>query len=384
MSNPNDLGAYRKKKQKRNNLIKLLLVIIFICGFALVYFYRDIIFEPLRGIASKINYTTDDGEGFPVHLPGSASYEFMPLGDCFTLLTDTYFYTYSGTGKQIFALQHGYVSPVAKANSKRVLIFDKGAHKFSMYNKTSEIYTQSIEEENIVSAFISDSEKVCVVTYGGNYANTIYIYNGNGQWQYTHRFVDENVMQVAFTDDEQSVIVSTITAQNGEVFTNIYRYNINSDEKEMWKTSVKDLISLDMNVNGDKITVFGDTQTFTLNTENGTESGTYAYSRELEQCKTNGILSAILFKDKTTNKNVLVSLDEKSQVISTSASGIDVSQIIIEDNMIYTLEGSKIICYNNKLEKLNEVNLSQEYSAFVKIGNKVYLLGYDVVQEVSL
>lgn len=381
MTNPNDITAFRKKKKKRKNIFKLVILIVLLGLFTAVYFFRDEIFEPLRGIASQINNTTTTDEGFPVQLPGSASYKFSALGDNFLLLTDTYLYTYTTGGKQIFALQHGFVNPIEKTNSKRVLVFDKGAHKFAMYNKTSEIYNVTIEDDTIVSAFISNSERVAVVTSGSRYSNILYVYDGNGKRLYTRKFVNENVMQVAFTPDEQNVIVTTITAANGEVVTNIYKYDINTDNSEIWKYTVNDTITLDVSINNDTATVFGDNKTFCLNTTDGTEIGSYSFSKEVEQCKTSGILTAMLFKDSTTNKNVLVTLDESCQVLSSLAVGVDIAQIQIEGEKVYTLEGSSIICYNKNLKIEKELPLEEEYSAFVKVGNKILLLGYNVVQE---
>ena len=135
----NDVSLYRKKKKKAKRIRNLIILLVVILALIPVWIYRDTIFEPLRGIASRISTTTAQSEGYPISLTGRNDYSFCPLGDGFSLLSDTYLYSYNENGGQNFALQHGYVHPMTVSNSKRVVIYDKGGHDFSLFNKTSEI-----------------------------------------------------------------------------------------------------------------------------------------------------------------------------------------------------------------------------------------------------
>ena len=204
----NDVSLYRKKKKKAKRIRNLIILLVVILALIPVWIYRDTIFEPLRGIASRISTTTAQSEGYPISLTGRNDYSFCPLGDGFSLLSDTYLYSYNENGGQNFALQHGYVHPMTVSNSKRVVIYDKGGHDFSLFNKTSEIFKQNIPDEVIVSVFLGSSEHTAVVTSGGRYSNVIYVYDGGGKWLYTQRFIDDNVMQVAFSDDNRFIYVT--------------------------------------------------------------------------------------------------------------------------------------------------------------------------------
>ena len=93
-----NLTQLRKSARNRKNLLRLLAVLICVCLLAAVWINADTIFEPLRGIASKIETRTSTSVGFPVSLPGSAGYSFEEFGENFSLLTDTYLYTYKTTG----------------------------------------------------------------------------------------------------------------------------------------------------------------------------------------------------------------------------------------------------------------------------------------------
>ncbi|MBQ8411306.1 MAG: hypothetical protein IJX15_06235, partial [Ruminiclostridium sp.] len=132
-----NLTQYRNSKKFRTNLLKLVLILILIGGLVYVWVNADKIFEPLRGIASKIETRTSNSIGFPITLPGSAGYSFEPFGENFSLLTDTYLYTYQTTGEQIYALRHGYSNPSQVSSDRRILLYDKASYNFALYNKTS-------------------------------------------------------------------------------------------------------------------------------------------------------------------------------------------------------------------------------------------------------
>ena len=103
----NDVSLYRKKKKKAKRIRNLIILLVVILALIPVWIYRDTIFEPLRGIASRISTTTAQSEGYPISLTGRNDYSFCPLGDGFSLLSDTYLYSYNENGGQNFALQHG-------------------------------------------------------------------------------------------------------------------------------------------------------------------------------------------------------------------------------------------------------------------------------------
>ena len=103
-----NLTSYRHNKSRNKSIFKLIIVFVIALAFVLVWYNASTIFEPLRGIASKIENRTSYDVGFPVNLPGSTEYSFKASGEIFSLLTDTYLYTYKTTGEQIYALTVSY------------------------------------------------------------------------------------------------------------------------------------------------------------------------------------------------------------------------------------------------------------------------------------
>ncbi len=367
-----NITEYRSKR-KRNKQIKILVIIgVILLAVILVFINRDTIFEPLRGIFSKINNTTDQSEGYPIDLPESSDYRLKPFSEGFVLLTDTYLYTYHMSGKQSFALQHGYIKPECITNSKRVLIYDKGGHNFALYSKTSEIYKQSIENEVIVSAFVSDHEYVAVVTSGGQYSNVVYLYDRNGKLRHSYFYLDEKVMQVAFSPDDNYVYVTLAKSDNGNIVTKIVKYSPEKEEK--WSSEISDSVSVSLSVTNEFVTVVCDNKICSFDSESGALNGTYEYAGPLEDFAVMNDANVFLFGNYSDRLHTVVVLDKKCLVTASSKISESVKDISYDNQVVYLLTERGLISYDMSLQKQKENLFEDEYISFVKIGSDVLLI----------
>lgn len=383
-SDINDVSLYRKKKKKAKRIRTLIILLVIIAALVPVWIYRDTIFEPLRGIASRIQTTTTESAGYPISLTGRSDYTFCSMNDSFALLSDTYLYSYNENGGQNFALQHGYVHPMAVSNSKRVMIYDKGGHDFSLFNKTSEIYKGSIEDEVIVSVFLSNSEHTAVVTSGGRYSNVIYVYDGSGKWLYTQRFIDDNVMQVAFSDDNRYIYVTRVTSDNGDIVTKLSKYDLTGDGTELWSQTISDCVSLALSINSNILTVTGDSEILTYNSESGELIGNYSYQGTIENFDTSTPQKVFVIDDYTDDGKKLILLNEKCEVTASVAVTADVKRIRVGDNTITVMTESDMTQYDYSLESVKKTLLTDSYSDFIKVGGSILLMGYDSLDCIQL
>ena len=75
-SDVNDVTLYRKKKKRAKLIRNLIILLVIVAAAVPIWIFRDTIFEPLRGIASKIPTTTTDSTGYPIDLSGRSDYSF--------------------------------------------------------------------------------------------------------------------------------------------------------------------------------------------------------------------------------------------------------------------------------------------------------------------
>lgn len=337
----------------------------------LIYLNRETLFEPLRGIFSKVTTTTDDDAGFPVNMPSSTDYSFNELGDGFSLLTDTYLYTYNVDGVQNFALQHGYVNSVCDTNSKRVLIYDKGGYDFALYNRTSEIYKRSIENEVIVSAYISQNEYVAVVTSGGQYSNVVYIYNGNGQQIYVHRYLDEKVMQVGFSPDERYFYITLAKSHDGDIATKVVKYQIG--ESQVWSTEIQDSISFDLSVSDNSVMIITDEEITCIDQASGSVTSSYGYKGTLSDYDIGEHHNVFMLESNSEKSEILV-MDKNCSIIADVTVEEKVKDIKVDENGVAILTNNSVILYDVNMVKIADHASEDEYVQFIKNGSALMLM----------
>lgn len=382
--NTYDLVAYRKKRKKKSRIIKLCVLCAVGIAAVIIALNFSAIIEPLRGIASKIETKTSNEIGFPIKLPGSATYSFEEFGDNFMLLTDTYLYAFSQNGGQLYALRHGFTNPVAKSNSKRILIYDKGYSTFSLFSKTSKIYDQTVDER-ILYGTVSKDDMTAIVTDSARYTNVIYVYDGSGNWKYMRRFIDENVMQVTFSNDGRYIYVATIGADNGEIYTSIYKYDISSEENELWKQTITgSSIPCIADTIGGNVAVVFDDKCVCLSEETGEIAANYGFSGTMLDADISDSQIALLYTEKSTNKTVMTLISSDGTLIAEKAVRTGVDLLKLEQDKTYIIDNREIKGYNASGEEITANELSDEYSDFIVIGNNAYLLGYDTVDNISL
>lgn len=377
---PADLMEYRKKQKQRRLITKLIIVALIFTVILVIAANFSSIIEPLRGLASRIETKTSDEVGFPIKLPGSASYSFDSFGDSFLLLTDTYLYTFGMNGGQNYALRHGYSNPTQCSNSKRILLYDKDYNAFSLYSKTSLIYSGSVEEK-IVFASLGSNEVVAIVTNSDRYSNIIYIYNGKGEWRYTRKFIDENVMNVQFSSDERYIYVSTIGVEKGDIYSAIYKYDTTNESDAIWSYKLNNSsIPLNVYIKGGNVHAIYDNYVVSLNETDGSVIGERAIMGTVRCCDFSDSFDAVVYTDSSTNRNVLEIIDNEITLISSKVVNPNIYRVIADGNNVFMVESGTLYGYNSNSETIVEKPLKDDYVSFIKIGNSVLLLSYNSVE----
>jgi hypothetical protein len=384
-SNATDLTKYRKKKKRSKYLLRLVILLVLVIAFAIVWINADKIFEPLRGIASKVETKTSYDAGFPLELPGSARYSFERAGEGFALLTDTYLYSYDSDGAQVYALKHGYSNPELATSDKRILLYDKAGVNFSLYSRTSLMYKKAVEDK-IMYAAVGGDNLTAVVTQSDRYSNILYIYDDGGNWKYTRKFADENVVQVAFTGDGEHIAVSTISSMNGDLITNIYNFSIKENEGNVWRYTFRNnSLPCGLYADKDKVIAVCDNTVLSLNCGDGTIRGSYPFSGVLRDLAISQDYTAVHYNDISSSRHTVVVLDDNAEEVGIADVRNNTVDILTDSGGVYILDGTKMHAGDRSLTDVTDIPVDNEgYSRFIKIGDSVYMLGYQSIDRLDL
>ena len=128
--------------------------------------------------------------------------------------------------------------------------------------------------------------------------------------------------------------------------------------------------------NGD-IAVFGDTK-FAYYSKDGELIGTYEYPYQLSDFSAGISNSAKLLQREEFRKSTLVIINDVNNPITIeldkTAKGVYTSE-----KEIYVLTTDELIAYSFDGVKIDSINVSDNYTGFVKIDDYVFLNGYNEI-----
>ncbi len=373
----NDINKFRKKRAKRNFVFRLSVLVLIALIVLLVVINWNRIISPFKDMA------LDVGEGgFPVELPGSTGYVLDELGDNFYLLTDTYIYTYNSDGALITDIQHGFQNPVADSNDKRIVIYDRNGKEMNFYSRTEQVYTKTMED-SIVFAEIGNDERCAVVTTSARYSNYLYIFNAEGNQIFRWASPDYKIMQVAFSEEDESIFVTALGSSGGELKLYLYRFDLDNAESEIWKVAVGRDISYNLQCCSDGLFVVTGSGCSLYNKETGELITSGGFARNISDIPERDQLHAVVFKDSGSSGYVLSVYD--NDFSAPAELYIDKLTAVCEDDGVYyVLSGSTLTSYNKKLQQIKNYELDDVYSDVVVFNGHAYLLGYNEVQRIDL
>jgi hypothetical protein len=380
--NPNDITAYRKKRERRTRLYMMLSIALLAFGIFFIWTSGDV-FESMREIVSSIG--ASESGGFPVMLSGSAGYSMNRLGQSFTLLSDTYLYTYSERGGEIFAFRHNYARPLGSATDRRALVYNFNGNEFMLFSRNSLIYERSLDDR-IVLAELGNDDMAAIVTTSAAFSNVLHVYDGQGNWRYRQRFIDEEVMAVEFAGGNNEIFVATATVRNGDVISKLYRFRTDDEDDLIWEQQLpQGALALQINENGNYVTVLADNMIMTFKSDSGEFVGSYSFEAgRLVRDIYGDEFNLIVLNDYVTGRTLYITLDPQSHLIKAEIMPFEAKQVEIFGEIVYTLTGAGLIRHDIELNPLGIIELEDEFRDFVIVNQYAMLLGYESVERVEI
>lgn len=374
----NNINKYREKKERNKRKLKFIIFLIVVLAVIVIIANWRTIFAPLEGIWLK------RGEGgFPVMLPGSTQYHVGELGDNFYLLTDTYLYTYTKDGEELAGVQHRFQNPKGVSNDKRVMVYDKNGKSFSLYSRTGEVFSNTVDDV-IVLGQIGNTDRSAIVTTSTRYSNYLYVFNASGKQIFRWASPDEKIMGVCFGHNDSSIYVSVVGEQNGSLRGSIVSFDLSNSESEIWRTFIGEKITYSLNADSGGVYAVTGSGALLLDGQTGELLASNGFTRPINALPDPDGLKAVIFRDSATNKETAVTYDDKLQPTSAITPDEDISACDIDSGRLYLLIGRSLTVYDSLLNEIKRYELEDSYSNVKVIGGYAYLLGYNTVQRLEL
>jgi hypothetical protein len=342
----------------------------------------------LEGIFDKpISTIHNNGEtetgNFPIDLDDNASADIFAVKNNL-LAADAHTLTfYDENGKQRSSYSYNFSSPVTKVNGKRVLVFDSGSDKFTVYNKSGEVYSKTADN-SILSGALAKDGTAAILTSSDKYASAMQIYNASGKLVYRYNCT-QRIMSVSLDDDGSGCYICAFASENGEIYSQIHRIEFDSESEIMVSDKLEGIaIDCVKNTSGN-ITVIGDSAIYTLNGDGEYVSGS-EYSGDFAGYAIDKGCAAVWISSSSDNSESLIIADADSQDSESyrEITGFEnVKSVKISDERVIVLTAKEAVAYAFSGTLAATADLEKEYSDFVYIDSALYLQSRSGVDKIG-
>lgn len=137
-----------------------------------------------------------------ISYPSGSSKSILPFGNGLAVCSDNML-SFEMPGKYSqMETNLSYANPVMRASNQYLLIFDRGAYRFTVTNTLNELYSQTMSSP-ITNADIAANGNVAIVTDEAGYKSAVRVYNVDNEHLYTWSTNDYYIMSAALSSDGQ-------------------------------------------------------------------------------------------------------------------------------------------------------------------------------------
>lgn len=381
-----DIRKERRKKKLKQNFKKIVLVGAVLIIAAVIFFTKGIWLPYVYDILEKTQETiVNDGElaegNFPISLgEGSTSSTFAECDEDLVVATDTYITFFDDNANKINSIQHTLSNPVLSTSSDTVLAYDLNGYSFSVMTKKGEVFKKTLDNV-IISAKISESNYIAVVTETDKYPSYLTVYNSKGKECY--RWANgQRITSFDFTPSGDEVIVATLNAEGGLASTTLNGISFDKTEPTFTSDKINCLVYGIQEMSDNSIWAVCQDKYIKLSAE-GKIQNEYLYKSTLKSFSSNEDTLSLAFEsvsDDGTSKLVLIesgsepveiTVDEKIKTIKTFLSHT------------FVLTDKTISAYNARGKSISKANVKNDYVDFEYIDGNIFFMGYRDINKIE-
>lgn len=380
MAKYKDLADYRKQKFLKKLLNNLILISL-VFGILITVLNAFEVFKTTN-IDNVIGVNLNETllKEFPVIIKSEQVLDFATFSNNLAVLSKSSVIMYNFYGKRLNTVIHGYINPVMKESPQRILTYDRGGNKLRVDTENSKVGDLNLQN-TIITAEISLTGEIIVVTTNDRYACEIQVYDNNLKNMTYRYYATEHITSVDFSADKKHIIGNAITSSNGILACNLYRLDITTgDAAEI--IPISDILPLNI-AYGDynTVKVLGSDCIVIVNL-NTLEQTRYSYKGNLQHFVNsyNGT-TVLVNKSMYSNHSTVTVISPQGEILAIRDVTSEIIDIHCDNTNISVLCKSEIYDFNMDLHLLNEFELKKTMKKVVYGGSNLYALGVDTIEE---
>ena len=329
-----------------------------------------------------------NGDGYPYSTKDMSisGQNFLSVDKNLLFLSDTSLVVLNPTAKELVNRQHSFSTPVIKANSSRMLIYNLGGKDCRVETISGTVRTFTADGK-IIAGAVSASGRYALLTECDGYCGKLAVYTSDGKIKSYYWFSDYYPTSVALNPDGTKAAVTGMSTNNGALVSAVYILDLNSSNvsspKGVYNENMLFSVSWD---SSPSIIAIGDKAAEILNSD-GTAQHSYDYGNmyltSYGTCGGYTALGLASYEDQCNAKFIVLD-GAGRQTISEKFSSAVKSVSFFGQNTA-ALSGGKVYFYSSATAAQSGTSDagSDAKAIALRSENSAYILGVSEIRLVS-
>ena len=320
------------------------------------------------------------GPGWPQQTGVMEPTRVLPMTGGFVELGGDSCVVYSRTGTRLNSIQSGYGRPALAAGKTRFVLYNRSGNELRVESRTQNLYTKTLDSSIYLCA-VADAGQVAVATDDTDSVAKLTVYSSAMEqvlsWNLTS--AEGTPLRMAFSPDSRRIAVAAVTANGGQLTTNLYVLALaQGDPVQLGTaTSVPQWLGW---LSGDSVLALYEDRAV-LYGANGGEKASYDFggSTLVDVDTENGGVALLLSGGQTCTAVLL----DNSLGVQYSGNVPAASHILRAADGFYLLTDSTVECFNKAGEFQWTQPMDAKPQAGVLNGRQLLVFSGNTVQQVT-
>lgn len=374
----NERKARKNAKKRKSGIIFWIVIIVIIAVLAIMKIC-ELDFSKIKDVISgsgsvSLTEAVSDEEKFPYVLDSGNDVIVSSVGNKLCILNDlSYTVINSSDAKETFKSDHGFANPVMKTSGDYAVVYDQGAHKYSLNGINSNIYQDTCSNA-VLCADVSDAGIVALATTSDEAKSEIVVYNKSLKEKMKYAVSYGYVTAIAIDDRGGRLAFAAVNSENAALKTIVYTMSVGDDkpraEFSYNSSSVMDLHFCSSNlyiVGSDFVSVVSSMKNETKIYEQGTvNTVSYCYNPS-----DNLIFAYSEYTGSLSGK--IAYITPSGKIKSQADAGAEIKDVTASGSEFSVLTNDSVVSY--KLSDGNEkrrFNVDDTYASIQQMSSKVF------------
>ena len=320
------------------------------------------------------------GTGWPQQTGVMEVKQLASMNSSFVELGEEGCVVWSRTGTRLNSIQSGYARPALAAGKTRFVLYNRSGNELRVESRTQNLYTKTLDSSIYLCA-VADAGQVAVATDDTDSVAKLTVYSSAMEqvlsWNLTS--AEGTPLRMAFSPDSRRIAVAAVTANGGQLTTNLYVLALaQGDPVQLGTaTSVPQWLGW---LSGDSVLALYEDRAV-LYGANGGEKASYDFggSTLVDVDTENGGVALLLSGGQTCTAVLL----DNSLGVQYSGNVPAASYILRAADGFYLLTDSTVECFNKAGEFQWTQPMDAKPQAGVLNGRQLLVFSGNTVQQVT-